>query len=93
MGAKRGRPSKSVPAKITEYIRQQVGVDLTLYTTETTQKLGGGVVLDWKRIPRQDQTRIISAINAPRCPYRMEWWSAWQNVIYRRVLPERVDDV
>lgn len=74
----------SVPVAIAEYIRRQVGVDLAPYTTETTQKLGGGVVLDWKHMPRNHQTRIISAINAPYCPYRMEWWSAWQNVIYRR---------
>lgn len=92
MGVKRGRPPKSVPAKITDYLRQQVGVDLTPYTTETTQKLGGGVVLDWKHIPRRDQTRIISAINAPGCPYRMEWWSAWQNVIYRRVVTDQTED-
>ena len=73
-----------VPVAIAEYIKRQVGVDLTPYTTETTRKFGGGVVLDWKHMPRKHQTRIISAINAPYCPYRMEWWSAWQNVIYRR---------
>lgn len=75
---------QSVPMQITTFVQTQVGIDLSLYTTETTRRFGGGVVIDWKGMTKRDQTRVIQALNSPYSQYKMESWSAWQMLIRKR---------
>ena len=75
---------QSVPQSIATYIQKQVGVDLSKYTTETTRKMGGGIVLDWKSMPKNVKTRVMGAINSPYSKYTVEPWSAWQMLIRKR---------
>ena len=75
---------QSVPAQITTFVQTQVGIDLTPYTTETTRRFGGGVVIDWKGMTRREQTRVIKALKSPYSQYKMESWSAWQMLIRKR---------
>lgn len=79
-------PKAQLAKDISDYLNEQVNVDIDKYRDQTTKNFDGenAINIDWKSMPKTEQQKVSQALNKRYSPFRAEMSGVWMLTIQRK---------